>query len=152
MGTGLPTGAARYGSQHPSRRSAKSPRTAGRAGRERGLHSAIDAYHGYEYKILTGQGKDAPGGAYDYLVKGEMIGGFARVAYPAGWNASGVMTVMCNHEGVVDEKNLGRNTRIIASTMLRFNPKLAESATVGGAGARMPAVQKDPCRGACPMR
>ena len=82
----------------------------------------IDAYHGYEYKILTGQGKDAPGGAYDYLVKGEMIGGFARVAYPAGWNASGVMTVMCNHEGVVYEKNLGWNTRIIASTMLRFNP------------------------------
>jgi hypothetical protein len=82
----------------------------------------IDAYHGYQYKILTGQGKDAPGGAYDYIVKGKMIGGFALVAYPARWNASGVMTFMCNHEGVVYEKNLGRNTRIIASTMLRFNP------------------------------
>jgi Protein of unknown function (DUF2950) len=82
----------------------------------------IDAYHGYEYKILTGQGKGAPGGAYDYIVKGKMIGGFALVAYPARWNSSGVMTFMCNHEGVVYEKNLGWNTRIIASTMLRFNP------------------------------
>jgi hypothetical protein len=94
---------------------------AARAKRE-GYGSDVDAYHGYEYKILSGQGKDAPGGAYDYIVKGKMIGGFALVAYPARWGASGVMTFTCSHDGVVYQKNLGRNTRAVAGTMLRFNP------------------------------
>ena len=53
---------------------------------------SIAPYHGYFYRILTKQGKDAPGGAYDYLVKGKMIGGFAVLAYPARYGASGVMT------------------------------------------------------------
>jgi hypothetical protein len=79
-------------------------------------------YHGYYYKILTGQGKDAPGGAYDYIVGGKMIGGFGLVAYPARWGKSGVMTFVCNHDGVVYEKNLGSDTRAIASKMTLFNP------------------------------
>jgi hypothetical protein len=79
-------------------------------------------YHGYYYKILTGQGKDAPGGAYDYIVGGKMIGGFGLAAYPARWGKSGVMTFVCNHEGVVYEKNLGSNTQTIASKMTLFNP------------------------------
>jgi hypothetical protein len=86
-------------------------------------HGASDVpYHGYQYKILTGQGKDAPDGAYDYIVDGRMIGGFGLVAYPARWGNSGVMTFVCNHDGVVYERNLGRNTQAIASQMTLFDP------------------------------
>lgn len=81
-----------------------------------------DAYHGYRYRILTGQGSDAPGGSYDYIVRGRMIGGFALVAYPARWGGSGVMTFMVSHDGVVYEKNLGKTTRDIAAKMPLFNP------------------------------
>jgi hypothetical protein len=80
------------------------------------------AYHGYYYRILTGQGKDAPGGAYDYLVKGNMIGGFALIAYPAKWGASGVMSFMCSHDGVVYQKNLGAESATVAAKMNLFNP------------------------------
>ena len=79
-------------------------------------------YHGYYYKILTSQGANASGGAYDYLVKGRMIGGFAVLAYPARYGASGVMSFMVNHEGVVYEKNLGRNTAEAAAKLKRFDP------------------------------
>jgi hypothetical protein len=79
-------------------------------------------YHGYYYKILTSQGADAPGGAYDYLVKGKMIGGFAVLAYPARYGSSGVMSFMVNHEGVVYEKNLGRKTTAVAADIASFNP------------------------------
>jgi DUF2950 family protein len=83
---------------------------------------ALAPYHGYYYKILTSQGADAPGGAYDYLVKGKMIGGFAVLAYPARYGASGIMSFAVNHEGVVYEKNLGRNTAEVAATITSFNP------------------------------
>jgi hypothetical protein len=84
-----------------------------------GVHAP---YHGYLYRILTGQGDDASGGAYDYVAKGKLIGGFALVAYPARWGASGVMTLIVNHDGVVYEKNLGKETAAIASKMTRFDP------------------------------
>jgi hypothetical protein len=79
-------------------------------------------YHGYYYKILTSQGKNAPGGAYDYLVKGKMIGGFAMVAYPAAYGNSGVMTFIVNQDGVVYQKDLGKDTEKIASSMKKFDP------------------------------
>jgi len=79
-------------------------------------------YRGYYYRILTAQGPDAPGGEYDYLVRGNMIGGFALVAYPARWGASGVMSFICSHEGIVYQKNLGAETAEVASKMTRFNP------------------------------
>ena len=89
-------------------------------------YSAKDArpvpLHGYYYRILTGQGKDAPGGAYDYMVRGNMIGGYALVAYPARWGASGVMTFICSHNGVAYERNLGEKTAEIASKMTQYNP------------------------------
>lgn len=88
----------------------------------KGRNAASEPYHGYFYRILTAQGSDAPGGAYDYVVKGKMIGGFALVAYPARWGASGVMTFIVNHDGVVYQKNLGKQTEAIASKMRRFNP------------------------------
>jgi hypothetical protein len=79
-------------------------------------------YYGYYYRILTGQGKNAPGGAYDYMVKGNMIGGFALVAYPAKYGASGVMTFIVNHDGVVYQKDLGKNTEKTALAMKVFDP------------------------------
>jgi len=81
-----------------------------------------EPYHGYLYRILIAQGSDAPGGAYDYVIKGHMIGGFALVAYPARWAASGVMTFIVNHDGIVYQKNLGQNTVAVASRMTRFDP------------------------------
>jgi hypothetical protein len=83
---------------------------------------AAAPYHGYFYKILTAQGEHASGGAYDYLVDGKMIGGFALVAYPARWGASGVMTFVCSHAGVVYQKNLGKNTPALAEQMTLYEP------------------------------
>ena len=79
-------------------------------------------YLGYYYRILTAQGKNAPGGAYSYLVNGRMVGGFGLVAYPAQYGASGVMTFMVNHDGVVYEKDLGKGTEAVAKAMKTFDP------------------------------
>ena len=79
-------------------------------------------YHGYYYRILLAQGKDAPGGAYSYLVKGKMIGGFAVVAYPAEYGNSGVMTFIVNHDGKVFQKDLGSNTAAAGKAMKEYNP------------------------------
>jgi hypothetical protein len=84
--------------------------------------AAPSPYHGYFYRILTAQGKDAAGGAYSYLVKGKMIGGFAVVAYPAEYQNSGVMSFIVNHDGKVFQKNLGANTASIAKAMKEYNP------------------------------
>ena len=79
-------------------------------------------YNGYYYRILKTQGPDAPGGAYDYVVRGSMIGGFALVAYPATWGNSGIMTFIVNHDGIVYHKDLGPTTASVAREMRRFNP------------------------------
>lgn len=80
------------------------------------------AYHGYRYRLLTAQGKDAPGGAYSYLVKNKLIGGFAVVAYPAKYGVSGIMTFLVNYDGVVYQKDLGKATEAVAVGMHSFNP------------------------------
>ena len=79
-------------------------------------------YHGYFYRILTAQGSNAPGGAYEYIVDGRMIGGFAVVAFPAEHNNSGVMTFIVNHDGVIYQKDLGENTVELASAMTVYDP------------------------------
>lgn len=79
-------------------------------------------YHGYRYRMLTAQGKDAPGGAYSYLVRDRLMGGFAVVAYPAKYGISGVMTFIVNHDGTVYQKNLGKATEAEAVRMRSFNP------------------------------
>jgi Protein of unknown function (DUF2950) len=79
-------------------------------------------YYGYYYRILYGQGKDAPGGAYDYVVNGHMIGGFALVAFPAQYDVSGITTFIVNHDGLVYQKDLGPHSAEIATQMTRFNP------------------------------
>lgn len=79
-------------------------------------------YHGYYFRILTGQGPDAPGGALNYVVKGKMIGGFALIAYPAEYGNSGVMTFLVNHAGTVYQKDLGKRTEGIAKRIYLFEP------------------------------
>ncbi|MBR1279903.1 DUF2950 domain-containing protein [Bradyrhizobium sp. AUGA SZCCT0283] len=79
-------------------------------------------YHGYYYRILKGQGSDAPGGALNYVVKGKMIGGFALIAYPAEYGNSGVMTFLVNHAGTVYQKDLGTRTDSIAKRVYLFDP------------------------------
>ncbi len=81
-----------------------------------------EPYWGYYYRILTVQGPHAPDGAYDYVVRGHMIGGFALVAYPAEYRSSGVITFIVNHAGVVYQKDLGPHTADIARAMRRFDP------------------------------
>src|SRR5664279_1398890 len=71
-------------------------------------------YHGYYFKILTRQGKHTPGGKYNYIINGHMIGGFALVAWPAEWANTGVMTFIVNQQGKVYQKNLGSKTAKIA--------------------------------------
>ncbi|OPY95666.1 hypothetical protein A5906_06695 [Bradyrhizobium sacchari] len=79
-------------------------------------------YHGYFFRILKGQGADAPGGALNYVVKGKMIGGFALIAWPAEYGNSGVMTFLVNHAGTVYQKDLGTRTGSIAPRMTLFDP------------------------------
>jgi len=79
-------------------------------------------FHGYYYRILKGQGRKAPGGAYSYVINGHMIAGFALVAWPAEYGVSGVMTFVVNQNGIVYEKDLGPKTAKTAQTMTRYNP------------------------------
>jgi hypothetical protein len=79
-------------------------------------------YHGYYYRILKRQGPSAGGGAYDCVVKGKMIGGFALLAYPAQYGNSGIMTFMVNHDGVVFQKDLGPETEERVGEIETFAP------------------------------
>jgi hypothetical protein len=87
-----------------------------------GVNKKPKPFHGYYFRMLKKQGKHAPGGAYDYIVGGKQIGGFAVAAYPAEYGNSGVMTFMVNHDGVVYQKDLGRDTEKIAASMKAFDP------------------------------
>jgi hypothetical protein len=91
-------------------------------------------YHGYYYRILTRQGPHAAGGAYDYVLHGKMIGGFALVATPATYGNSGVMTFLVNQDGEVFEKDLGPNSAALVQRMTSFDPDPGW-ARVAGAGA-----------------
>jgi hypothetical protein len=79
-------------------------------------------YHGYYFRILKGQGSDAPGGALNYVVKGKMIGGFGLIAWPAEYGNSGVMTFLVNHGGTVYQKDLGTRTEFVAQRTTLFDP------------------------------
>ena len=89
---------------------------------ERGYSIRTEPYHGYYFRVLKGQGPDAPLGQMEYVVNGAMIGGFALVAFPAQYRVTGVKTFMVSNDGVVYEKDLGPKTLEIAENMDRFNP------------------------------
>ena len=79
-------------------------------------------YHGYYFRMLTGQGKDAAGGALDYVVRGRAIGGFAVLAWPAKYGSSGIMSFIVNQDGKVFQSDLGPDTQAKASAIKRFDP------------------------------
>jgi hypothetical protein len=79
-------------------------------------------YHGYYFRILTAQGAKAPGGEKNYIKDGKMTGGFALVAYPSDYGASGIMTFLVNRDGVVFQKNLGEKTAEIAKALTAYDP------------------------------
>ena len=81
-----------------------------------------DGYYGYRFRLLYAQGPDAPGGAYEYLVKGRMIGGFAILAWPVRYGDTGVMTFMVNQDGIVYEQDLGPDTATKAAAITVYNP------------------------------
>ena len=81
-----------------------------------------DGYHGYRYRVLTAQGKDAPGGAKSYIANGSMTGGYAFVAWPVKWGDTGVMTFIVDRDQVVWEKDLGPDTDKLARAMKEYNP------------------------------
>ena len=88
----------------------------------KGRQLAPAPFHGYYFKILTRQGKHAPGGKYDYLINGHMIAGFAMIAWPARYGDSGVMTFIVNQQGRVYQKDLGPKTAKLARSIQRYDP------------------------------
>jgi hypothetical protein len=83
-----------------------------------GLH----AFHGYYFKILTSQGKAAPGGKMDYLDGDSLKNGFALLAYPEHWNQSGVMTFIVGQDGNVYQHDFGGKTARLTARMKEYNP------------------------------
>ena len=79
-------------------------------------------FHGYYFKILTRQGKNAPGGKYNYLINGNMVGGFALIAFPSNWGKSGVMSFIVNQQGKVYQKNLGPDTLKMVGAVNTYDP------------------------------
>jgi hypothetical protein len=80
------------------------------------------AFHGYVYRILTAQGKDAPGGAKSYLKGKRMTGGYGLVAWPAKYGETGVMTFIVNQDGIVYQKNLGPASASAVKALTTYNP------------------------------
>ncbi len=87
-----------------------------------GADGAPEPFHGYYFKILTRQGKHAPGGKYNYVINGNMIGGFALVAWPAEYGNTGIMTFIVNQQGRVYQKDLGAKTGKLAPAMDVYDP------------------------------
>jgi DUF2950 family protein len=83
---------------------------------------ALTPFHGYYFKILTAQGSNAPGGAKDYIVNGQLSDGFALIAWPAEYDVTGVMTFLVNHSGTVYSKDLGPETASAARAITTYDP------------------------------
>jgi DUF2950 family protein len=87
-----------------------------------GERSGPRPFHGYLFKIITRQGQNAPGGKYDYIINGNMIGGFALLAWPAEYGDSGIMTFIVNQQGRVYQKDLGENTAKTVQSVTAYDP------------------------------
>lgn len=92
------------------------------AGQARPRGAARRPYHGYYFKILTRQGPHAPGGKFSYIINGNMIAGYALLAYPDKWGSSGIMTFIVNQQGRVYERNFGPKTAQIAAGITEYDP------------------------------
>jgi len=98
--------------------------------------SGPSPFYGYYFRILEGQGKSAKGGAAEYVVNGEMSSGFALVAWPVHYDASGIMTFLVNQDGVAYEKDLGPETEAAVKAMTRYEPDGTWRPVQPGSGAR----------------
>jgi hypothetical protein len=87
-----------------------------------GRGTSVDGYHGYHYKLLTQQGVNAPGGPYNYLVRGKLVGGFGVMAWPVRYGDTGVMSFIINHDGQIYEQDLGRDSARKAAAAKSFDP------------------------------
>ena len=83
---------------------------------------AGDPWYGYYFRVITKQGANPPGGAYDYVINGNMIAGFALLAFPVQYGDSGVMSFMINQQGVLYQKDLGENTAELVKSISEYNP------------------------------
>ncbi|MGD0581143.1 MAG: DUF2950 domain-containing protein [Bryobacteraceae bacterium] len=101
------------------------------AARQATVGKAPEPYHGYYFRMLKSQGPDAAGGAFDYLVNGKMIGGFALVAWPAEYGVSGIGTFIINHDGVVYEKDLPADDAVQSRQILASGGRRVESLAIG---------------------
>jgi hypothetical protein len=81
-----------------------------------------EGYFGYRFRILTGQGANIAGGAYNYVINGNMIAGFALIAWPVKYAETGVRSFVVSHQGIVYEKDLGTDTEARAAAIKLFNP------------------------------
>jgi hypothetical protein len=90
---------------------------------DQALRTALP-YRGYFFRILTAQGPDSPEGAMAYISEGRMTKGFALIAWPASYGASGITSFIVNQDGVVFQKDLGQDTAAVASAIRVFNPDL----------------------------
>jgi hypothetical protein len=79
-------------------------------------------YYGYHYKLLESQGPHAPGGAYDYVVRGKLFGGFAVIAWPVKYGDTGIKSFMVSHAGQVYERDLGPQSTAKAEATKSFDP------------------------------
>jgi hypothetical protein len=84
--------------------------------------AVLHPYHGYYFRVLTRQGKSAPGGGMNYMDHGDLTKGFALVAYPAYWDRSGIMTFIVNQNAQVFQRNLGEKSSRVAGAMKEYNP------------------------------
>ena len=83
---------------------------------------APGGHYGYNFRLLYAQGPAAPGGALNYLVNGRMLS-FAAIAWPGHYGETGIMTFMVNHDGVLYQRDLGPETRLLAPAIASFNPE-----------------------------
>lgn len=79
-------------------------------------------FHGYFFKLLKSQGTHAPGGAYGYMVRGKLFGGFAVIAWPVEYGNTGIKSFIVSHDGQVYQADLGRETAAKANAMKQFDP------------------------------
>lgn len=98
------------------------PRAAATTEKEKAAPRQRTPYHGYYFRIIKSQGPHAPGGKYDYVINGNMIAGYALIAYPDKWGSSGVMTFIVNQQGRVYQKNLGADTAKVAPEIKEYDP------------------------------
>ena len=96
--------------------------TAGYSYAETGRVDDPEPYYGYHFKVLSRQGQNAPGGAFDYVINGNMVAGFGLIAFPANYGSSGVMSFMIGRNGEIYERDLGTATAEIVADVNSFDP------------------------------